>query len=214
MFEIFWLEFFWKLHLRVLKGWQYIRKKNRISTRAFQWVEIANNVENCHFWSTYHNRSFSTVFCIFLKSPDLNRLLTADEVTWGLLQPIYIVYARRLSEAHFPEHSKIFVALMITPTLFIDKKIFFNQVQNWNLDNISFTLISLNLIFCLLIWPKSTITRRCRFFVLPMGVKQVSPTRLVLNHFWYIHNPEIYHVWFFRFKIGQNDTKITNHRHQ
>ena len=120
---------------------------------------------------------------IFSKDRDLNRLLTADEVTRALLQPFYIVYARRLSEAHFPEHSKIFVALMITPTSFIDKKIFFNQVQDWNPDSIGYTLISLNLIFCLLTYLTKIDDYLKRSFCVSLGVKPVSSTRLVPKHF-------------------------------
>ena len=109
--------------------------------------------------------------------------------------------------------SLIFVVLMITPTPFIDKKIFFNQVQDWNLDNISFTLISLNLIFCLLTYLTEIDDYLKRsFFVLPMGVKSVSSIRLAPNHF--LQYRKFYHVEFFRLKIGQNDTKITSHRHQ
>ena len=36
---------------------------------------------------------------------------------------------------------------MITPTSFIDKKIFLNKVQDRNPGSIGYTLISLNLIF-------------------------------------------------------------------
>ena len=100
------------------------------------------------------------------------------------MQPFDLVYAQRLSAVHFPYHSKIFVALMITPTSFIDKKIFFNQVQDMNPDSIGYTLISLNLIFCLLTYlTKIDDYLKRPFCVFPMGVKQVSSTRLVPNHF-------------------------------
>ena len=137
------------------------QKKFIISTRAFQWLEIANNVENCHFWSTYHNRSFSTVFCNFFKE---SRSQQTFDGWWSYLSFSATILHSLRPAAHFSDHSKIFVALMITPTSFIDKKIFFNQVQDWNLDSIGYILISLNLFFVyLLIWPKSTITWRGRF---------------------------------------------------